>query len=65
MASHNLDNKKLQYKYCRISQEVKTNKLGMKFGHLVEYNMRNIFIEKSCTKCAKETIPRPLPKNQN
>ena len=32
----------------------------MKFGQLIEYNMRNIFIEKSYTKCAGETIPRPL-----
>ena len=34
----------------------------MKFGRLIEYNMRNIFIEKSNTKCAGETIPRPLSK---
>ena len=32
----------------------------MKFGQLIEYNMRNIFVEKSYTKCAGETIPRPL-----
>ena len=30
-----------------------------KFGQLIEYNMRNIFIEKSFTKCGGETIPRP------
>ena len=30
----------------------------MKFGQLIEYNMRNIFIEKLYTKCAGETIPR-------
>ena len=34
----------------------------MKFGQLIEYNMRNIFVEKSYTKCVKETIPRPLSK---
>ena len=34
----------------------------MKFGQLIEYNMRNIFVEKSYTKCAEETIPRPLSK---
>ena len=28
----------------------------MKFDQLVEYNMRNIFVEKSYTKCAGETI---------
>ena len=27
----------------------------MKFGHLIEYNMRNIFLEKSYTKCGGET----------
>ena len=32
----------------------------MKFGQLIEYNMRNIFVEKSYAKCAGETIPRPL-----
>ena len=34
----------------------------MKFGQLIEYNMRNIFVEKSYTKFAGETIPRPLSK---
>ena len=34
----------------------------MKFGQLIEYNMRNISVEKSYTKCAGETIPRPLSK---
>ena len=34
----------------------------MKFGQLIEYNMRNIFVEKSYTKCVGETIPRPLTK---
>ena len=34
----------------------------MKFGQLIKYNMRNIFLEKSCTKCATETIPRPFYK---
>ena len=29
----------------------------IKFGQLIEYNMRNIFVEKSYTKCARETIP--------
>ena len=35
---------------------------AMRFGQLIEYNMRNIFVEKSYTKCAGETIPRPLSK---
>ena len=34
----------------------------MKFGQLIEYNMRNIFVEKSYTECAGETVPRPLSK---
>ena len=34
----------------------------MKFGQLTEYNLRNIFVEKSYTKCAAETISRPLSK---
>ena len=34
----------------------------MKFGKLIEYNLRNIFVEKSYTKYAVETIPRLLPK---
>ena len=34
----------------------------MKFGHVIEYSLRNIFVEKSYTKCAAETIPRPLSK---
>ena len=36
---------------------------AMKFGQLIEYDMRNIFVEKLYTKCAGETIPRPLSKN--
>ena len=34
----------------------------MKFGQLMEYKMRNIFVEKSYTKFAGETVPRPLSK---
>ena len=34
----------------------------MKSGQLIEYYMRNIFLEKSCTKCGGETIPRPFSK---
>ena len=34
----------------------------MKFGQLIEYNMKNTFVEKSYTKCAGESIPRPLSK---
>ena len=34
----------------------------MKFSQLKEYDMRNIFVIKSYTKYAEETIPRPLSK---
>ena len=37
----------------------------MKFGQLIEYNMRNIFLEKSYTKYGGETIPRPFSKKSN
>ena len=37
----------------------------MKFSQLIEYNMRNIFIEKSCTQSGRETIPRPFSKEKN
>ena len=34
----------------------------MKFGQLIEYNMKTIFLEKSFSKCGGETIPRPSSK---
>ena len=40
----------------------------MKFGQLIEYNMRNILrnvSEKLYTKCGGEIIPSPFSKNQN
>ena len=40
---------------CKSNQE-------MKSGQLIEYNTRNIFVEKSYIKSAGETIPRPLSK---
>ena len=33
-----------------------------KGNQLIEYHMRNIFLEKSYTKCGGETIPRLFPK---
>ena len=36
----------------------------MKFGQLLEYNMRKTFVEKSYAKCARETIPRLLSKKK-
>ena len=35
----------------------------VKFGQLIEYNMRNVFLKKSYTKCGGETIPRLFSKN--
>ena len=32
----------------------------IKFGQLIECNLRNVFLEKPCTKCGGETSPRPL-----
>ena len=34
----------------------------MKFGQLIVYTMRNIFLEKSYTKCGGKTSPRPFSK---
>ena len=40
---------------------IKVNQ-AMKFGQLIEYDMRNTFLEKSYPKCGEETIPRPFSK---
>ena len=32
----------------------------VKFGQFIEYNMREIFFEKSYPKCGGETSPRPF-----
>ena len=32
----------------------------LKFDQLLEYNIRNIFLEKSYAKCGLEAIPRPF-----
>ena len=34
----------------------------MKYGQLIEYNMKNIFLKKSHTEWGGEAIPRPFPK---
>ena len=41
----------------------KINK-AMKFGQLIEYNGRNIFLQKSCRKWGRETSSRPFKKLQ-
>ena len=35
---------------------------AMRFNQLIEYNMKNIFLEKSYTKSAGEASPRPCYK---
>ena len=32
----------------------------IKFSQLIEYNIKNIFLEKSSTKCGGVTSPRPF-----
>ena len=34
----------------------------MTLGQLIEQNMRNIFLEKSYTKCGEKMIPTPFSK---
>ena len=40
-------------------------KQTMKFGQLIECNMRNIFVEISCTKCDGETSSRLFSEKLN
>ena len=42
-----------------IHKEVKDNQT-MKFDQLIEYHMRNVFLEKSYTNYDGETITRPF-----
>ena len=37
----------------------------MKHGQLIDYNLRNIFLEKSHTKCDREAIARSFSKKPN
>ena len=37
----------------------------MKFDLLIEYNMRNIFVEKHAQNVLEKLFPDPYPKNQN
>ena len=45
-----------------ISISISKGNHTMKFGQLIEYNMKKIFLEKSYAKCGGESIPRPLSK---
>ena len=51
MSHHNLVNKQLKYIFTNISRS-EVNET-MKFGQLIEHNMRNIFLEKLYTKCGR------------
>ena len=37
----------------------------VKFGQLLEDEMKKIFLQKSYTKCGGNTIPRPFSKKSN
>ena len=52
----------LQISGIHILPNISINKVNqtMKFGQLIEYRMRNLFVEKLFTKWAGEIIPRPL-----
>ena len=52
--------KQLQYTLTNISRS-RGNKT-MKIGQLTEYNMKNVFLQKSYRKCSGETIHRPFSK---
>ena len=45
-----------------ILTNISWSKGNRQFGQLKEYNIRNIFLEKSYIKCGGETIPRPFSK---
>ena len=37
----------------------------MKFGQLIEHDMKNIFLEKLYTKCEEKIVPDPFLEGQN
>ena len=47
-----------------ISRSNKGNQ-AMTFGQLIEYNLRNIFVEKSYTNALQKLFPDPYLKYQN
>ena len=46
--------------FTNISRSIDNQ--AMKYGQLIEYNMRNIFLEISYRKWGRKTIPRPFSK---
>ena len=55
-----IDNKDVNFKFYNVTANISRSKGNqtMKIGQLIECNMRNIFLEKSYTKCGGETSPR-------
>ena len=45
-----------------IDQHLKKSNKRKKFGQLIQYSMKNTFLETSYTKCSGETTPRPFSK---
>ena len=41
---------------------IKTARWTLNSGHLIEYKRKNFFLEKSYTKCGRETIPKSFSK---
>ena len=64
MTSEHMGNIQLQYIQLYNISKSKGNQTR-KFGQLIGYNMRNIFLEKSYIKHSGADIPRPFSKNQN
>ena len=50
--------------YCKevVKAKRRKHRQTMRFGQLIEYNMRDIFLQKSYTKCAREASLRPFYK---
>ena len=47
----------------KILPNISRSNQTMKFSQLKQCNIRNIFHEKSCKRCGRETITRPFSKN--
>ena len=60
MTSQNGQKTITRHKLANISRSKGSQ--TMKFSQLKEYNMRNIFLEKSYKKCGREASPRPFYK---
>ena len=54
--------RQVNVKFYDVTPNISRKKANhrMKFGQLTKYNVRNIFPEKSSSKCGRGTIPRPF-----